>query len=261
MDEVFKALADPSRRLLLDKLFKRDGQTLGELEAHLPGMTRFGAMKHLGVLEEAGLITSQKVGREKLHYLNPVPIRRVFDRWTSKYAKPFTRALADLKSHLEGEAAMDRTPPKHVYETYIRTTPQKLWDAITKPEFTRQYFYGTSVKSNWKIGSPVVHLNDEEKPMLEGTIIEVDAPHRLVTTFASRDRQVCDGTSADRPSRVTWLIEQRGDTCKLTLTHDDFDSETATYKSVGTGWNPVLSGLKTLLETGKPLVIAPTPAS
>lgn len=257
MDEVFKALADPSRRRLLDKLFKRDGQTLGELEEHLPEMTRFGVMKHLSVLEDAGLIATRKVGREKLHYLNPVPIRRVFDRWTSKYAKPFTRALADLKQQLEGDTEMDKPAPKHVYEVYIRTTPQKLWDAITKPEFTRQYFYGSSVKSDWKIGSPIVHLNEDEKPMLEGKVVEIDAPHRLVTTFASRyGKPGGDDPSKDRPSRVTWGIEQRGETCKLTLTHDDFDGETATYKSVGNGWNPVLSGLKTLLETGKPLVIA-----
>ncbi|GAC1351459.1 MAG: SRPBCC domain-containing protein [Polyangiales bacterium] len=262
---MFKALADPSRRLLLDKLFKRDGQTLGALEEHLPAMTRFGVMKHLGVLEDAGLITTRKVGREKLHYLNPVPIRQVFDRWTSKYAKPFTRALVDLKKQLEGENYMNndtqKAPPKHVYEVFIRTTPQKLWDAITKPEFTKQYFYGSLVKSDWKIGSPVVHADREGKPMIEGKVIEVDAPHRLVTTFASRYREGCQDTAQDRPSRVTWLIEQRGEACKLTLTHDDFDGETDTYKSVGSGWNPVLSGLKTLLETGKALVIAAPAAS
>ena len=255
MDDVFKALADESRRRLLDKLFKRDGQTLGELEAHLPGMTRFGVMKHLGVLEDAGLITTRKVGREKLHYLNPVPIRRVFDRWTSKYAKPFTRALADLKHNLEG-ADMSTPGPRHIYEIFIRTTPQKLWDAITKPEFTRQYFYGSLVKSDWKVGSPVVHTDAEGKPMLEGRVLEVDPPWRLVTTFASRYNHSAE-LQKDPPSRVTWEIERRGDACKLTLVHDDFDHETATYKSVRSGWNPVLSGLKTLLETGQPLVIAP----
>jgi uncharacterized protein YndB with AHSA1/START domain/DNA-binding transcriptional ArsR family regulator len=257
MDEVFKALADASRRRLLDKLFKRDGQTLGELEAHLPEMTRFGVMKHLRVLEDAGLVTTQKVGREKLHYLNPVPIRRILDRWTSKYAKPFTRALADLKTHLEGDTVMNK--PKHVYEIYIRTTPQKLWDAITNPELTRQYFYGSSVRSDWKVGSPVVHADGEGKPMLEGKILEADPPRRLVTTFAARFNHDAE-SQKDPPSRVTWAIEPRGEVCKLTLVHDDFESETATYKSVGPGWNPVLSGLKTLLETGKPLVIAPSAA-
>jgi DNA-binding transcriptional ArsR family regulator/uncharacterized protein YndB with AHSA1/START domain len=255
MDEVFKALADASRRRLLDKLFRRDGQTLGELEAHLPEMTRFGVMKHLRVLEEAGLVTTQRVGREKLHYLNPVPIRRILDRWTSKYARPFTRALVDLKKHLEGDEAMNK--PKHVYEIYIRTTPQKLWDAITNPAMTRQYFYGSSVKSDWKIGSPVVHLGADEKPMLQGKVLEAEPARRLVTTFAAMFGHDED-TRKDPPSRVTWEIEARGEVCKLTVVHDDFEHETATYKSVGPGWNRVLSGLKTLLETGQPLVIAPS---
>jgi len=264
VDEVFKAIADASRRLLLDTLFRRDGQTLGELQAHLPEMTRFGVMKHLGILEQAGLITTRKAGREKLHYLNPVPIQRVFDRWTSKYAKPFTRALADLKGQLEGESEMSGVQnPKHVYEVYIRTTPQRLWEAITKPEFTRQYFYGSRVISDWKVGSPVVHVSDEGTPLLEGKVIEVDAPYRLVTTFAALYGAEGPGDASqpppakERPSRVTWLIEQHGEACKLTLIHDDFDGETATYKSVGPGWNPVLSGLKTLLETGEPLIISP----
>ena len=148
--------------------------------------------------------------------------------------------------------------PKHVYEIFIRTTPEKLWEAITKPELTKQYFHGSSVKSDWKIGSSVTHEIDG-KPALEGKVIEIDPPRRLVTTFAARWAH-SEEAMKDRPSRVTWLIEQRGEACRLTVIHDDFEGETATYKSVGTGWNPVLSGLKTLLETGKPLVIAPSAA-
>jgi DNA-binding transcriptional ArsR family regulator len=100
MDEVFKALADPTRRSLLDQLFERDGQTLGELEGRLP-MSRFGVMKHLKVLEEAGLVTTKRRGREKLHFLNPVPIRLVHDRWVSKYAEPWASALSELKQEIE----------------------------------------------------------------------------------------------------------------------------------------------------------------
>ena len=109
MDEVFKALADPSRRVLLDQLFDEDGQTLLSLQAALPAMTRFGVMKHLQVLEEARLVTTEKVGREKRHYLNPVPIRLVHDRWISKYAEPWVRGLADLKHDLESKPT---TKPK-----------------------------------------------------------------------------------------------------------------------------------------------------
>jgi len=253
VDEVFRALADASRRRLLDKLFARDGQTLGELEEHLPGMTRFGVMKHLRVLEAAGLLTTRRAGREKLHYLNPVPIRRVFERWTSKYAKPFTRALADLKKKLEGDEDMsDSSRPRHVFQVYIRTTPEKLWKAITDPALVKQYFYDQIVESEWAEGSPYVHRAPDGTLRIEGRIVEVEPGRRLVQTFACPAKPE---TKGDRPSRVTWLIERMGDVCKLTLVHDDFDGETATYKSVGEGWNPILSGLKTLLETGKPLVI------
>jgi DNA-binding transcriptional ArsR family regulator len=102
MDEVFKALADPTRRGLLDALYERDGQTLTELEGGLP-MTRFGVMKHLRVLEEANLVVTRRRGREKLHFLNPVPIRLVHDRWVSKYAEPWAAALSELKQDLEEE--------------------------------------------------------------------------------------------------------------------------------------------------------------
>src|ERR671939_955068 len=113
MDDVFRALADPTRRSLLDELFEEDGQTLSALERRLP-MTRFGVMKHLKVLEEAGLVTTRKRGREKLHFLNPVPIRLVHDRWVSKYAEPWAAGLSELKRDLEG-----RTMEK-VFEIYIK---------------------------------------------------------------------------------------------------------------------------------------------
>ena len=103
MEQVFKALADVNRRQLLDRLFERDGQTLGELQACLPQMTRFGVMKHLDVLEDAGLISTAKVGREKFHYLNPVPIQQIHERWVAKYAAPWASALGALKDELEEE--------------------------------------------------------------------------------------------------------------------------------------------------------------
>src|SRR4029079_9457877 len=118
MDKVFKALADPTRRSLLDELFREDGQTLSALEARLP-MTRFGVMKHLRVLEDAGLVATRRRGREKLHFLNPVPIRLVHDRWVSKYTKAWAAGLSALKQDME------RTMEK-VFEIYIKTTPERL---------------------------------------------------------------------------------------------------------------------------------------
>src|SRR5947207_12721707 len=142
-DLVFKALADPSRRRLLDVLYERDGRTLGELSGQLD-MTRFGTMKHLRLLEGAGLVTSRRRGREKLHYLNPVPIRLIHDRWIGKYAEPWVGALADLKADLEG-TRMDR--PRHVFQVYIRTRPEQLWQAITDPDFTRKFFFETRLQT------------------------------------------------------------------------------------------------------------------
>src|ERR1700729_2707996 len=144
MDEVFRALADPTRRSLLDELFREDGQSLTELEARF-SMTRFGVMKHLKLLEEAGLVVTKRRGREKLHFLNPVPIRLVHDRWVSKYAEPWVAGLSDIKQRLESQM-------EKIYEIYIRTTPERLWDAITDPEIRRKYNFGAGTTSDWKVG-------------------------------------------------------------------------------------------------------------
>ena len=248
MDEVFKALADPSRRLLLDRLFERDGQSLIELQGEL-AMTRFGVMKHLRLLEEAGLVTTRRVGRRKLHYLNPVPIRLVHDRWISRYSEPIVAQLSALKARLE-EPPMG-VAPRHVYEIYIRTTPERLWRAITDPADTRLYYYGTDVQSDWKVGSSIAYMDGGENS-IDCKIMAIDPAHRLIHTFKALYNPEA---ANDRPSRVTWEIEKVGDACRLTLIHDDFDGETATYHSVEHGWSQILSGLKTLIETGQPLVI------
>src|SRR5438105_12570185 len=145
MDAVFRALADPSRRILLDELFEHDGRPLRELEARLP-MTRFGVMKHLKVLEEANLVVTRKRGREKLHFLNPVPIRLVYDRWVSKYAEPWAATLSGLKNRLEKDM-------EKVFEIYIKTTPERLWEAITDGEIRSKYSFGSRVSSDWTPGS------------------------------------------------------------------------------------------------------------
>src|SRR2546425_7213124 len=141
MDAVFRALADPTRRSLLDALVKEDGQPLSALERRLP-MTRFGVMKHLRVLEEAGLVVTKKRGREKLHFLNAVPIRLIHDRWVSKYAEPWAATLSQLKRRLED--TMEK-----VFEIYIKTTPERLWEALTNPEMRRKYSFGLNVRSDW----------------------------------------------------------------------------------------------------------------
>jgi uncharacterized protein YndB with AHSA1/START domain/DNA-binding transcriptional ArsR family regulator len=244
---VFRALADPSRRLLLDSLFVRDGQTLSELCARLPSMTRFGVMKHLRLLEAAGLVLTRRAGREKLHYLNPVPIRLIHDRWIGKYAEPWVGAMVDLKADLE-RSRMDR--PRHVFQVYIRTRPEQLWQAITDPEFTQRFFFETRLDSEMRAGAPLRYWNRDGKVVVEGSVLEAEPPTRLVTTWSFRHRS---DLAADPPSRVTWEIEPLDNMCRLTLVHDEFPSETATFKSVVQGWPLVLSSLKSLLETGEPL--------
>jgi uncharacterized protein YndB with AHSA1/START domain/DNA-binding transcriptional ArsR family regulator len=249
MEAVFRALADPNRRRLLDGLRERDGQALSELETALPGMTRFGVMKHLRVLEEARLVTTRRHGRQKLHFLNPVPIRLISDRWISRYAEPWVNAMADLKTTLEATRPMS-APPKQVYEIFIHATPERVWQGITDGELTKQYYYGGAVRSDLTVGSPFRYVDDDGATLLDGEILEVDPPRRLVTTFSA----LWDpATAADRPSRITYEIEPQGPLTKLTMIHDDFDGETATYRAVAGGWSYILSGLKTLLETGRPM--------
>ena len=246
MDPVFKALADPTRRSLLDELFERDGQTLGELEGRLP-MTRFGVMKHLRMLEEAGLVATRRRGREKLHFLNPVPIRLVHDRWVSKYAEPWAAGLAGLKHELE-----DRTMEK-VFEIYIKTTPERLWEAITDLELRRAYNFGVGTESDWQPGSSYRAVHTSGFEIAQGENLEVEPPRRLVQSF---NALWSDDVKAEGTSRVTWEIEQVEDSCRLTVTHDQM-REDANAEIYG-GWPMILSGLKTLLETGESLT---TPGS
>jgi uncharacterized protein YndB with AHSA1/START domain len=245
MDDVFRALADATRRSLLDELFKQDGQTLSALGRRLP-MTRFGVMKHLRVLEEAGLVVTRRRGREKLHFLNPVPIRLVHDRWVSKYAEPWAATLSDLKHKLE-----DKTMDK-VFEIYIKTTPERLWEAITNSEMRRKYNFGAVVTSDWTPGSRYEGVGSGT-PIFEGEHLEIDPPRRLVQSFRALWGEDVKGEGT---SRVTWEIEPVGDSCRLTVTHNQL-REGANEELYG-GWPMILSGLKTLLETGETLT---TPGS
>jgi uncharacterized protein YndB with AHSA1/START domain len=247
MDEVFKALADPTRRSLLDELFTHDGQTLSALEQRLP-MTRFGVMKHLKLLEEAGLVTTKRRGREKLHFLNPVPIRLVHDRWVSKYAEPWAAGLSELKRDIE-EDTMEK-----VFEIYIKTTPERLWEAITDRDLRSKYSFGVGVTSDWTPGSRYEGVHQQAGIAIsEGENLEVEPPRRLVQSFAAL---WSDDVKAEGTSRVTWEIEPVGDSCRLTVTHDQL-REGASEELYG-GWMMILSGLKTLLESGELLT---TPGS
>lgn len=259
MDEVFKALADPSRRRLLDSLNARNGQTLRELCAGLD-MARQSVSKHLAVLEEANLVTTVRRGREKLHYLNAVPINAIAERWIDQYDRRRAGALADLKTALE-EHPMNQTD--FVYTTYIRTTPERLWEALTDPAWTKRY-WGVELESDWKEGSTVawkqggVTVADPEQVVLES-----EPGRRLAYSWHTMTQEFAaavglgEETAAEMRkeprSTVTFEIEQAGQMVKLTVVHGGFVPDSVVRESVGQGWPAVLSNLKTLLETGETL--------
>ena len=249
MAVVFRALGDPNRRVLLDRLYERDGQTLGELCGYLPGMTRFGVMKHLGVLEEAELVTTLKVGREKRHFLNPVPIRLVHDRWIGKFAAPIVGAMSMIKTSLE--ASMD--PIDHVYSVFIKAPPERVWRAIVDGDDTIRYYYGTRVVSDWAVGSAIRYDYADGSVAADGEVLAIDPGREVTMTFHPRWSPELD---AEGPIRMTWFVEPTDDGgSRLTVT-SGLVPGSATAGQFGDGVVYIVSGLKTLVETGTPLVPA-----
>ena len=233
MDEIFKALADPSRRRLLDSLNVRNGQRLNELCAGLD-MARQSVSKHLAVLERANLVTTVR--------------------------------HADLKQALE-------TPmgePAFVYTTFIKTTPEQLWKALTDPAFTRRY-WGVSFETDWRPGSTMVWEGDGHRIVdPDQVVLEAEPPRRLAytwhtptTEWASAngiDDDVRAALAAESRSRVTFEVEPFGETVKLTVVHDDFPAGSTMRAMVSSGWPYLVSDLKTLMETGATLPPAPAEA-
>jgi uncharacterized protein YndB with AHSA1/START domain/DNA-binding transcriptional ArsR family regulator len=259
MDEVFRALADPTRRRLLDSLNERNGQTLRELCSGL-AMARQSVSKHLAILEAANLVATARRGREKLHYLNAAPINEIGERWITRYERDRVHALADLKRALE-DTDMDK--PSFVYTTYIRTTPERLWQALTDPAFTERY-WGATFQTDWKAGSTMtwdqfgVTIADPEQVVLESEpyrrlaytwhAFTPELAKSLELTDEARER-----IAHEQRSKVTFDIEPLGELVKLTVVHDGFEADSLVASLVSLGWPRVLSNLKTLLETGETL--------
>jgi DNA-binding transcriptional ArsR family regulator/uncharacterized protein YndB with AHSA1/START domain len=270
MDAVFKALADPSRRELLDRLNKQNGLSLSELCEGL-GMARQSVTKHLAVLEAANLVTTIRRGREKLHYLNAAPINDIADRWIDRYDRRRAHALSDLKQALEDHGV---TETEFVYSTYIKATPEQVWQALTTPAFTLRY-WGAALHSDWRVGSPILSQEGGGEPRdLDQTVLESDPYRRLSYTwtnyqpkhaeiFGWTDEELAQLVKQPR-SKVTFDIEPAGQmVVKLTVTHDGFEPGSEMLEAVSGrkppsgGWPEVLANLKTLLETGKTLHAEP----
>ncbi len=252
MDDVFKALASEHRRLLLDRLRENNGQTLTELCEHL-GMTRQAVTKHLDVLEAANLVTTVWHGREKLHYLNPVPIQELYERWIANYERERLQALTDLKRRLEGKTdtmTSNGNKPDFQYTIYIATTPEKVWEALTTPEMTQQFWFGRRVVADWATGAKYETFLPSGKLESQGEVVACDPPRTLTIS----------GQMVGRPPRevksaTTFTIEPFGPTVKLTVTvqnaaPEDFASPANNFRGIDTGWPLSLSSLKSLLETG-----------
>jgi len=262
VDEVFRALADPSRRQLLDTLNTRNGQSLQDLCAGL-AMARQSVSKHLAVLEAANLVTTVRRGREKLHYLNAEPINAIADRWINQYDRPRVQVLADLKTALEsnsmdGQADND-ADDDFVYTTYIRTTARHLWQAITDPVFSRAYL-GHGIESDWQVGS--TYTWDEAGLKIahpDQVILEADPYRRLAFTFHTfvpEIRSIAPGLSqdtiaaaaAEQRSTVTFDIEEEGEQVRLTVTHSGFAPKSTVRQLISRGWPRKLANLKSMLE-------------
>jgi DNA-binding transcriptional ArsR family regulator len=245
-DEVFKALADPTRRDLLDRLRERNGQTLGELCGPLE-MARQSATQHLGVLEAANLVTSVRKGREKLHYLNPVPLWTIQERWIDKFDRPRLRALSAIKQRAEEDRMADR--PSYVYVTYIESSAERVWEALTDADLTAEY-WGQSNVSDWQVGSPWEHRRLDGSGIADviGSVLKSEPPRQLSMTFESP-------TGSEGSSVVTFDIESFHEIVRLTVTHEDVPDEA--WEATSAGWPAVCANLKSLLETGRVLSRAP----
>ncbi|SEF18296.1 ArsR/SmtB family transcription factor [Jiangella alba] len=258
-DDVFRALGDPSRRALLDSLNRDNGQTLRQLCAGLD-MARQSVSKHLAVLEAAGLVTTERRGREKHHFLNAEPINAIADRWISRYHRGRVQALADLKTALEATPVSDT---QFTYTTFIRTTPEQLWQALTDKAFTSRY-WGATFDTDWQAGSPMVwHEAGATIADDEQRVLEADPFRRLSYTwhtftpeFAAAHGLDPDKVAAmakEPRSKVTFDLEQRGDLVRLTVIHDGFEPGSQVLQDISGGWPELIASLKTLMETGEPL--------
>jgi uncharacterized protein YndB with AHSA1/START domain/DNA-binding transcriptional ArsR family regulator len=260
MDEVFRALGDPSRRCLLHRLNERNGQTLSELCSVLD-MARQSVTKHLAMLEAANLITTVRRGREKLHYLNAAPINDIAERWIARYDRGRVQALADLTHALEAQPIGETA---FAYVTYIRTTPEQLWQALTHPSFTLRY-WGIGLQSDWKVGSPILLQWGPGQEFRDiGQVVLESDPYRHLSyrwhnyqsehaeLFGWSEEQFAE-LIKEPLSKVSFDIEPFGGSVKLTLIHDDFVPDSEMLKGTRDGWPVILSNLKTLLETDETL--------
>nr|WP_068106432.1 SRPBCC domain-containing protein [Nocardioides dokdonensis] len=234
-------------------LRRRNGQTLTELCGSLE-MTRQAATQHLDLLAEAQLVTVVRQGRERLHYLNPVPIHEIGERWIAAYEAPRLAAISAIKHRAEEHAMTETTTsvPTYVYVTYIRASGEDVWRALTDADLTARY-WGHANVSDWQPGSPWEHRRADGSGAVDvtGRVLAAEPPTRLVITFEDSEEHRPDGASV-----VTFAIEPHDDIVRLTVTHENLPNAEM-LNGISRGWPAVLANLKSLLETGDVLPTAP----
>lgn len=249
MDKIFGALADKSRRYLLDLLYEKNGQSLSELCSRLE-MSRQAVSKHLSILENADIVVAVWKGREKIHYINPVPLKLISLRWINKFDEIRIQGLLELKDNLENKTK-EAIMKGFMYQIVISSSPEKVWEALIQAEFTKKYWFGRSVISEWKVGSAVSIITPEGKEEMRGEVIEFQPNKRLSYTW-----QAIQEKSEEKVTTVVFEIQEMGPLTKLTILHD-INAEEAKFEQAAAGWTFILCGIKTLLETGEPLPALP----
>ena len=263
MDAVFRALADPTRRALLDSLHERDGQTLLELCVGTH-MSRQSVSKHLGILEKAHLVTSVRRGRRKLHHLNPAPLADIGERWIHRYQRARIDLLSDLRRALEERplTMLERTEFRYV--AYLRTTPEHLWRALTEPAFTTRWWQGTAIDSDWTSGARMTwHHHDTVIEHPDQVVLAYDPPRLLAYTWHTftPDWAAAVGFSEERRAAldteprttVTFELEPVDDQVKLTVTHGNLQADGTVIGLITEGWPRVVSDLKSVVEAADPV--------
>ena len=248
MDNIFNALGDKSRRHLLDVLYEKNGQSLTELTATLE-MSRQAVTKHLSILEEANLVVPVWKGREKLHYLNPVPLRLIYLRWISKFDEMRIESLFEMKNNNEAKT-QEVNMKGFMYQIVIASSAEKVWESLTKPEFTEKFWFGRKVQSDWNVGSAVSIVTPEGLIEVKGEVVEFEINKRLSYTWLSAYDKIED------ISTVVFELQEMGDLTKLTILQD-IDVEKANFQQAASGWTFILCGLKTFLETGAAMPALP----
>lgn len=247
-DMVLMALSHPGRRALLDALHERDGQSVTDLGQALPKLGRHAVLKHLGILEDAGLVTSHKAGRTRLCYLNTTPLVALAQRWLDDYALGWGQALTRLKNTSERRPETMTTTPLHRHAIVIDASPERVWTALTQE--CASWFFATTLNSSLEPGSDYTYTYSDGRLAAEGKIIVADPNKRLEMTFSPTWD---DAVTPEVPFRMVWSLAAQGGATLLTVEHYDLDPSTETARQVGPGSLFLISNIKTWIETGQPM--------